>query len=183
MTKQTKRKLIIDGIGILVFAVCLALDLLTKTWAVATKPNLYLTKGIGFTLVYNSGMAFSIFNDSEIAMKIVAAVTVVVMIVIGVIFAVLKPEKRFIKIVLAVIEAGAIGNFIDRIMMFAGVLPGVRDFVDVSFFGFGVCNIADFYVSFGGVALLIYLLFFGSDPIIPIGKRRKQTEKDENKVE
>ncbi len=78
------------------------------------------------------------------------------------------------KILLCIIEAGAIGNLVDRVMMLAGVLPGVRDFVDVSFFGFGVCNFADFYVSFGGVILLIYLFFFGSDPLIPIGKKRIQ---------
>lgn len=183
MKQQTKKRLIIDVIGILIFVACLAIDLLTKSWAVQTKPNLYLTKGIGFTIVYNSGMAFSIFSDSEIAMKIVVAVTVIVMILIAIVFALLKPEKKFLKIVLAIIEAGAIGNFIDRIMMFAGTLQGVRDFVDVSFFGFGVCNIADFYVSFGGVALLIYLLFFGSDPIIPIGKHRRHADDGENKTE
>ena len=55
----------------------------------------------------------------------------------------------------------------------------VRDFVDVSPIGFNICNFADFYITFGAVALLIIILFVGKDAVIPLGKSRKEAKAEE----
>lgn len=179
MKKPTKKTLIIDGVGILVFAALLALDLLTKAWAVRTHPSqVIIPKMIKLTLVYNSGMAFSLFDDNRTAMIVVMILTCAIMLVIAFAFLKIKSENKFLKILLAVIEAGAVGNLVDRVMWLSGAIPGVRDFVDVSFFGFGVCNLADFFVSFGGVILVLYFVFFSADPLIPVFKKKKPKEKE-----
>ncbi len=173
MNSNLKKSLIVNGIAILVFAVLLALDLIIKRWAEVTVPNFALIPGvIEFTLYFNDGMGFSIFSGNPTMMKVVVAITVCLMIAIAVVFVLLKNDKIFLKIVLCLIEAGAIGNLVDRIMMFTGNLAGVRDMVDLSFFGFGICNFADFYVVIGGVLLMVYLLFMGDDPIIPVFKKK-----------
>lgn len=174
MIKDKKNIIIINVVAILIFAVLLAADLLTKQWAVEVKPNYYLFNGFGLTIYYNSGMAFGMFDDNRTAMIAVIVITIAMMLVIAFAFVKVKSTNKFLKIILAIIEAGAIGNLVDRIMWLSGSLPGVRDFIDVSFFGFGVCNLADFYVTVCGVLLLIYFMFFGSDPLIPVLKKRRE---------
>ena len=83
------------------------------------------------------------------------------------------------RITLAVIEAGAIGNLIDRL-----ALGYVRDMVDVSPLGFGVCNFADFFITFGGVALLIIIAFIGKDALFPLTKKwREEAKAEEDRKE
>lgn len=181
MTNSKKDKIVITVIALAVFAVLLAADLLTKAWAEQTQPHMYLFPGCGLTIIYNSGMAFSLFDDNKAAMIAIICFTVLLMIAIAILFFKLKPENKFLKIALAVVEAGAIGNLVDRILWLSDQIEGVRDLVDVSFSGFGVCNLADFYVSFGGVALVVYLIFFGKDPLIPLGKKRKEAQGESEK--
>jgi len=167
---KNKRAIMFIIISAVVFCVFLVADLVTKSLAVE-----YLELGISkqiipgvlyFTLTYNSGMAFGIFSGTTAGMIVVTIFTVVVMAAIVVVFIKTGKSRGALKIILAVIEAGAIGNFVDRIMMFSGNLSGVRDFLDISsvkFFGkfnFGICNLADFWVSLGGVALVIYMIYF-----------------------
>ncbi|MDP3448583.1 MAG: signal peptidase II [Eubacteriales bacterium] len=61
----------------------------------------------------------------------------------------------FSRITLALLFAGAIGNFIDRLL-----LSYVRDFLDISpLFSFPVFNVADSALSIGCVFLVIDALF------------------------
>lgn len=178
MKNEKKDAIVITVIALAVFALLLAADLLTKAWAEQTHPHIYLFPGCGLTIIYNSGMAFSLFDDNKAAMIAIICFTVLLMIAIAILFFKLKPENRFLKIVLAIVEAGAIGNLVDRILWLSGSIEGVRDMIDVSFSGFGVCNLADFYVSFGGVILVVYIIFFGKDPLIPLGKKRKEAQEE-----
>ena len=178
MKNEKKDAIVITVIALAVFAVFLAADLITKAWAEQTQPHMYLFPGCGLTIIYNSGMAFSLFDDNKAAMIAIICFTVLLMIAITILFFKLKPENRFLKIVLAIVEAGAIGNLVDRILWLSGSIEGVRDMIDVSFSGFGVCNLADFYVSFGGVILVVYIIFFGKDPLIPLGKKRKEAQEE-----
>ncbi len=85
MKKPTKQTWIIDGIGLLVFALFLAADLLTKAWAVETSPSFaIIPKVLKLTLIYNSGMAFGIFSDSRTAMSVGIASTVHILIAVAV---------------------------------------------------------------------------------------------------
>ena len=143
---------------IFLFCLALAIDLITKGLA-----EYYIQEGTtieifpGFfmklTLHYNSGMAFSIFNDNPVAMKIITWGSLFVMVFFGYLIYRLPSEYNSCKLLLAVITSGAFGNFLDRVF----IAKGVRDFMDVSSIRFGVCNFADYFISFGGVALVIIL--------------------------
>jgi len=153
-------------------------DQITKAWAegsLAGKVQPFLGKAVKFAFYKNTGMAFGLLDDNPAAMAIVTALTVVMIVGIAVLFFTVFKKNTAIRVVLAIIEAGAIGNLIDRVL-----LRYVRDFIDVSFFGFGICNLADFYITFGAVALILILIFTGEDALIPIGKLfRKKRKKDE----
>ncbi len=164
--------LIISGLvmfGLLFF------DQISKAWAYASEisqPDFFL----GFIrLNYlkggNTGIAWGWFGDTPTAMKIIVVLTVFMIIGIGVLFFTVFRKNLPARVCLAVIEAGAIGNLIDRVC-----LGYVRDFVDVSRIGFGICNIADFCITFGAVALVIVILFIGKDALIPLGKYREAHE-------
>ena len=79
------------------------------------------------------------------------------------------------RICLAVVEAGALGNIIDRFC-----LGYVRDFVDVDPLGFGICNIADFFITGGIVAVLVCILFIGKDAVFPLTKKWREEAKRED---
>ena len=61
----------------------------------------------------------------------------------------------FSRITLALLFSGAVGNFVDRVL-----LSYVRDFVDITpLFNFPVFNVADSALSVGCVMLVIDALF------------------------
>ncbi len=164
-------------------------DQITKAWAVVAAGGSegFICNVIGDIICFryskNTGMAWSAFGDNPVAMQVITWLTVAMMIGMGVLFFTLFKKNRPAQIALAVIEAGALGNFIDRV-----VFSYVRDFIDVSKLGFGICNIADFCVVFGAIALFIVILFVGKDAVFPHGKYKKLREeekkaKQENKAQ
>lgn len=165
----------------IILLVLLAVDLVTKT--VAEKLDVhqgsYFLGIIRLFYTTNSGMAFSWFGDNELAMTIITALTVVMIVGIAVLFFTVFKNNLPIKYTLAVIEAGAIGNLVDRLS-----LGYVRDFVDVQPIGFGVCNFADFFITFGAVVLIFIILFIGKDAIFPLKKEwREQARIEEERKE
>ena len=56
---------------------------------------------------------------------------------------------------LAAIAGGAVGNFIDRLL-----LGYVIDMFEVEFIRFAVFNVADSFLVCGTIVLVIYMLFF-----------------------
>ena len=160
----------------LVFLVCLALDLVTKSLA-----EMFIQRGevipfipwfMNLTLSYNTGMAFSMFADNPLVMDIITWTSLPV--IIGMLVVAFLLPKRFNphRLIVSIIAAGALGNFFDRI-----VLEGVRDFMDISSIGFGVCNFADYCITIGGVCLFFCLLFVGEDAIFPIiGVQKNQAD-------
>ena len=145
-----KRETIVALISLVVFGVLLAVDLVTKAWAESTnvRQSAFFLGIVRFYFTKNTGMAFSWFDDNEAAMTVVTIFTVVLIVALAALFFTVFKRNTPARITLAVIEAGAIGNLIDRL-----TLGYVRDMVDVSPLGFGVCNFADFFITFGGVAL------------------------------
>lgn len=156
----------------------LSVDLLTKAWAYAVQihQNSYFLGFIRWNYLPggNTGIAWGLFGSTEVAMTIITVLTVFLIAGIVALFFTAFKKNRPAQICLAVIEAGAIGNLIDRL-----ALGFVRDFVDVSPLGFGICNFADFFITFGAVALLVIILFVGKDAIIPLGKWRKSNRKED----
>ena len=108
---------------------------------------------VQFTNVHNTGAAWGLLSGYRwlfIPMTLIVAGLLI--------FVLIRFRKKFCafsRITLALLFAGAIGNFIDRVL-----LGYVRDFIDITpWFSFPVFNIADSALSIGCVFLIIDALF------------------------
>lgn len=139
----------------LIAAALVALDQLVK-YLVMT--NIPLGEHVPFipyilelTYVTNTGAAFSIFSEHTWALAVVSLVMSVALAL-----ALFKGLFRHPlgRLTLALLLAGALGNFIDR--AFRGF---VVDMFNVLFMRFAVFNVADICVVVGGVSAGLYYLF------------------------
>ncbi len=144
-------------IGI-IFMSSIALDQITKSWAVNTLKDGSSIKIIGnflrFTYAENRGAAFSILQNQR---WFFIVVTVAMLIVLAFIYFRTKNLNKLSKLSIAMIAGGAIGNFIDRL-----ILGYVVDFIDVrfgNFYNFPIFNIADSFVVCGTTLMIILILF------------------------
>ena len=171
LTDQQKLFAAIAGI---VFLVLLFVDQITKAAAEASQINQsdYFLGIIKLTYAENPGMAFSLFAQNYTAMVIITILTVFMIIGIAVLFFTFFKKNPPAQMCLAIIEAGAIGNLIDRLYF-----GHVRDFLDISPLHFGVCNPADFYITVGAVALVFIILFIGSSSMFPLKKSWREEAK------
>ena len=103
------------------------------------------------------------------------------MVLVLIVYAFLKaPATRrytFLRFVLALVAAGAVGNMIDR--MFNGYVVDFFSFVLISF---PVFNVADCYVVVGGILFILVFLFYYKEEELSVllpGRREKQTHKGE----
>jgi signal peptidase II len=126
---------------------------------------------VKFTFVENPGMAFGI-DVGETSKLFLSLFSIIASIGILIYLFKLKDEKLILRLALALILGGAIGNMIDR--TFYGVFYGyapifygrVVDFINVDFFDFSIFgrtyerwpifNIADSAVTVGVILLLIF---------------------------
>jgi signal peptidase II len=149
-----KRLLIIDAILLIAL---IALDQVTKYFAATDlkgNGSYVIIDGV-FELHYleNRGAAFGLLQNQKPFFVLIA------IIILALIAYVLKkaPYHRiYIKLHMALvfIAAGAIGNLIDRVR-----LDYVVDFFYFSLINFPIFNVADIYVTFAAVVLVILLLF------------------------
>ena len=133
-------------------------DQFTKMLAVAhlkNQPSNVLIDGV-FELRYleNRGSAFGMMQNKLI---ILIPVTVVVTLLILYLFFKKLPATRhffWLNAVAVLFFAGAIGNFIDRLLY-----GYVVDMFEPTFISFAIFNVADICLTVGGILLAIYLLF------------------------
>lgn len=170
----------------LVFAVFLFIDLITKACAAATNiQQTDFSMGL-FKLEYheNPGMMLSMFAKNDTAMIIITALTVVMIIGIFVLFFTVFKKNKPAQMALAIIEAGAIGNLVDRLyFQFHSGRGYVRDFLTVKkilFFPEYTCNIADIFILFGAIALIVIILFIGKQAVFPLTKKWRDEAKAED---
>ena len=177
--------------GILLFFILIAVDQLTKLFAdvyftaQGAPDKITLIDGwLWLRMTYNRGIAYGVGADSSPTLKIVViALTAVMMAGLSVWYFKLEKNRSFMRTALVLVVAGGVGNLIDRVyyrVWDSATSPfGVRDMVDLSRFGFAVCNFADFFISAGAVMLVFALLFFDKDAIFPIGKYKKLAQAEE----
>lgn len=144
---------VILGSVILILAMT-GLDQWTK-WAVCTQMKLgqsieIIKDFFYLTYVHNNGAGFSIF--AGYGRLFFAVVTIAAMIIMAIVF--LKSSDPGVQLSIALIFAGALGNFIDRM-----VLGYVVDFFHFYIFGwsFPVFNVADICITLGFVFLVIHM--------------------------
>lgn len=107
-----------------------------------------------FTLVKNTGVAFSLFSGSQIPIILLA-----IMIIIGLFKWIQKQELTIWKVIaFGILYGGIFGNLIDRIFR-----AGVIDYLDFTIFGysFAIFNFADICVVCG--AILMMAIFWKED--------------------
>lgn len=111
----------------------------------------FIPKLISLTYIRNTGAAFSILEGQ---MWFFYIVTIIV--VIGLIYYMYTEARndRILGVLLALILAGAIGNFIDRL-----TLQYVVDMIKLEFMDFAIFNVADSYLTVGVILLFIYTFY------------------------
>ncbi len=178
--------------GILLFSFLIIIDLLTKAAA-----EVHFTNGgkeiniipnfIWIDFTYNKGISYGIGADASPAVKIgVIAATAAVMLILAVMYFKADKRRSLLRVAIVLIVAGGVGNLIDRVyfkVWEVGTEYGVRDMVNPSKLGFGVCNFADFFITFGAVMLVLAFLFFDRDAIKPVGKYKALAKEAEEKAE
>ena len=154
----------------------IAVDHLTK-WIIRSTMHVNQTinvLGDFFTIsfIYNTGIAFGIFNKSHSPTKtpLLIIVSIIALGIILYIFFTLPKNVKLSGLSMGLIFGGAIGNIIDRI-----VRGKVVDFFDVDFFDINIpklsvhmtrwptFNVADSCVLVGIVMLFIIIIIHGGE--------------------
>lgn len=187
--------------GVALFALLILVDQLTKIWAdwyfvekmaggnpylVSSQKIVIIPGWLNLCITYNRGISYGMGNNSPMGLKIlVIALTAVLMGVFAWFFFKTDKRRTLLRIALVFVVAGGVGNLIDRVYYQVWdpatndiIRDGVRDMVDLSRFGFAVCNFADFFISAGAVMLVLSLLFFDSDAMFPLTEKYKALAKE-----
>ncbi|EJP6471177.1 signal peptidase II [Clostridium botulinum] len=142
---------------IVILILGIALDRISKIWASNTltsgKDIVIIKNLFSFSYLENRGAAFGIFQNRLIFLSLITTI-----VILGVAYFIIKykPTSKLLKISLALIISGAIGNLIDRIYY-----KFVVDFIMLHYkdvYYFPTFNIADMLVVLGTALLAIYIL-------------------------
>ena len=143
---------------LLVAFVAIAIDLATKEWALATfRPGEsvdVLGSFLQFTLVFNTGAAFSLGTDYTWVFTIIATLVVIAIAYMG-----WRVRSVWWGVTLGLMMGGAAGNLVDRFFRDPAPFQGaVVDFIRLP--NWPVFNIADSCVVVGA-CLVVALTFKG----------------------
>jgi signal peptidase II len=148
-------------IYLIITAVALAADQVTKAWATASlRPigSVQVLEGF-FNLSYarNRGVAFSLFADAEFEVRwILAAISALAAAVVIVYLMQTAASKVRLNTALALLLAGITGNLVDRVR-----LGEVVDFLDFHWghsFSWPTFNVADTAICIGAVLLALEIV-------------------------
>ncbi len=163
--------------GVFWIFVLIIIDQLTKIVADACLQDkvIEIIPGwINLRITYNQGIAYGQLSDVDVWVKmLIIAGTGVLMLVFAIVYLRLDVRRGLLRAALVMVVAGGIGNLIDRVyfqIWDPNAVYGVRDMVDLSKFGFAVCNFADFFICIGAALLVLSILFFDTDALFPVGK-------------
>ena len=141
----------------LIVVISVAVDRITKLWSMHTLKAMpggrmdFLPGVLELRYVENTGMAFSMFSNHT---WILAVLSFVASVALG--YYLLRyghTQTLAVRLILALILGGAIGNLIDRV--FYGY---VVDFLNPVFVRFAVFNVADICLTCGLILLVFVLL-------------------------
>ena len=111
---------------------------------------------IDFLLIYNSGIAFGIFDGyGNLASNLLLVITILILIYL--IRLLVKEKVQIAKFALSLITAGALGNIIDRL-----IDGKVTDFLHLEFgsFSFFIFNLADAFITLGAILIIYFELIY-----------------------
>lgn len=140
---------------LIVAVIILIIDQIAKYW---TNANIIVDTAspiipgfVQLTNVQNRGAAFGILQDGRwffIALTVVVAVAAIVLIRKNII------KGKLGRWMLVLVIAGGLGNCIDR--LFKGY---VTDMFQFQFMNFAIFNVADIFITIGGIIFCLYLVF------------------------
>lgn len=136
-----------------------SLDRISKTYAInffldQNIQSYYFNDFLNFVLIWNTGIAFGIFESENILYH---SISVLIFIVICILIIwLIKSAQNFEKVSISLIIGGAFGNLFDRV-----VYNAVPDFIDIHYHDFHwfVFNVSDIVITFGVILLLLKDLF------------------------
>jgi len=139
----------------IVAVIALIIDQATKYWATA---NLTLNTGekafipgiLKLTNIHNTGAAFSILEGARWFFVILCLVFVALIVYVLITDIISAPVARWCAVI---VMAGAVGNCIDRL-----ICGYVVDMLEFEFMRFPVFNVADIYITVGGILFVIFTL-------------------------
>ncbi|MFA5577665.1 MAG: signal peptidase II [Tissierellaceae bacterium] len=139
--------------------IIIVLDQLTKNWAVNTlkgiKPYIIIPDFFRLVYVENFGAAFGILQNKK-WIFIVITFTVIVAILLFLMKNYYN-MNRLMRISIAMLLGGAIGNFIDRIRH--GYVVDFFSFRLFNIYEYPVFNVADIFIVVGTIAIMALVLF------------------------
>lgn len=145
----------------LVFPTIIALDVVTKRWALGALEGVRGAELFGglvpLTLAFNKGAAFGmrIGDDSR---WFFVPVTVVALILLAVLYR-QAAERDFLRIgSIAFVVSGAVGNLYDRVRWDLGVVDFLGP-IDLGFWDFPIFNVADMAITCGAILLAVSFWF------------------------
>ena len=142
---------------VLLIPVLILLDQLTKRWAAGSlrgQDDIILIRGVlQLRYIENRGAAFGILKDSRLFFIILTVIFAVVITAIYVNYYKRQHAGMTLVLLYSFLTAGAIGNFIDRL-----IHGFVVDFIYFSLIDFPVFNVADIYITCSCVFIIIYVL-------------------------
>ena len=151
------------NISLLVPAFIFILDRISKIYVINLSKNsfdieLYTSKFLNITLVWNEGIAFGLFSASHEYWY--NFLTILISFVALIILVMSIRNEGAQKYFLLIVFGGALGNLYDRIFFRA-----VPDFIDlhVENFHWFIFNIADIFITFGVIMLILW-------EILPLNK-------------
>ena len=143
-------------IYILILLVLLGMDQISKNWAISTLKNgedfILINSILHLSYLENTGVAFSILRNHSYLILILGIC--IVAILLWIFFVKTPSDNSAMKLILAILIAGAIGNLIDRIRY--GFVVDFIYFVPIDFPKF---NIADVYIVLSSIAFVLLYLF------------------------
>ena len=111
---------------------------------------------IDFLLIYNSGIAFGIFDGyGNLASNLLLVITIFILIYL--IRLLVKEKVPIAQFALSLITAGALGNIIDRF-----IDGKVTDFLhlELGSFSFFIFNLADAFITIGAILIIYFELIY-----------------------
>jgi len=142
---------------ILIVILGLVIDRATKIWALKSLTNVdeivVINNIFSFSYLENRGAAFGIFQNRVLPLAIVTSLVSIAMIYYLIKY---KPKSKVLRMSLALIIGGAIGNLLDRY-----IYKFVVDFIMFHYkdvYYFPTFNFADMMVVVGTILLAICIL-------------------------
>ncbi|RQM96791.1 signal peptidase II [Staphylococcus warneri] len=144
------------GISLLIAFLIIVIDQVTK-WIIASSMKIgdsyeVIPNFLNITSHRNNGAAWGILSGKMFFFYII---TVIILIVLVLFFIKEAQYNLFMQLAISLLFAGALGNFIDRLLN-----GEVVDFIDTNIFGydFPIFNVADSSLTIGVILVIIALL-------------------------